>query len=99
MNRARQGVQRPSQEQWGSLLRPLLEAAGVASWRTFMNGARDLSVFEDAGVIELLPSINLGPKGGFAGDETGLLRVPKSDPTLLGQCVKAALKVSGPNDK
>jgi hypothetical protein len=99
MKRARQSVPHPSQDQWDSLLRPLLDAAGVSSWRTFMNGARDLSVFDDNGVIELLPSTNLGPKGGFAVDEPGLRRVPKSDPTLLGHSVKAALNVSDAIDK
>jgi hypothetical protein len=99
MKRARQSVPHPSQDQWDSLLRPLLDAAGVSSWRIFMNGARDLSVFDDDGVIELLPSTNLGPKGGFAGDESGLRRVPKSDPTLLGHSVKAALNVSDAIDK
>jgi hypothetical protein len=94
VDRAQQMVRHPSQDQWDALLRPLLDAAGVGSWRAFMNGARDLSVFELDGVIELLPSINLGPKGGFEGDESRLLRVPRSDPALLGLSIKRALELS-----
>jgi hypothetical protein len=91
IDRAKQGVPHPTQDEWDSMLKPLLDAAGVPSWRTFMNGAKDLSVFQADGAIELFPTTNLGPKGGFGEDGSGPLRVSRSDLSVLGQTVKSAL--------
>jgi hypothetical protein len=44
---------------------PLIEVAGVKSWRTFVKGAVHVSVLRTGNLVKFEPSRNLGPKEGF----------------------------------
>jgi len=49
-----------------SLIKPLFMAAGVRSWRTFVEGAQLVSIRRQGGSILLTPMINMGAQNGFA---------------------------------
>lgn len=50
---------------WSALFEPVLQAAGVGSWRTFMSLARSVEVEMDGDRIVVVPTRNLGTADGF----------------------------------
>jgi hypothetical protein len=60
---SRSGVPTPPPAQ--RIDRPLLEAAGVGSWATFMKLSTLVSISMDGDVLKATPYRNLGGKGGF----------------------------------
>jgi hypothetical protein len=97
IGRAQGGVRPLRTDEWQAALEPLLRAAGVSSWRAFVRGCRDVSVFSDVGVVRLVPSINLGSKEGFEGLEDRQLTANVKDIAHVGQMAKRALEVAIPN--
>jgi hypothetical protein len=66
--------------------RPLLKAAGVGSWSTFMKLSRHVSVSSSDGILKITPYRNLGGKGGFEpGPESVSLELAL--PPAIGQLV------------
>lgn len=55
----------PHPRDWQSVVEPLLSAASVRSWRSFMKGAAHLSVEVGDSVVALVPMRNLGARDGF----------------------------------
>lgn len=85
----------PHPTRWDGLLRPLLDAARVKTWRTFVNNAVSVGVEKLGEQLELVPTENLGAKGGF--EERGALKVtlamPK-DAEQVGAAVREALALA-----
>ena len=52
---SRQGVSHPSRSGWSEVTRPLLEAAGVKSWRAFAKLANSVGIERDESGLRLLP--------------------------------------------
>ena len=96
---ARSGLPPLQREDWERLLQPLLRAAGVSSWRTFVRGCRDVSVFEDDGVIRFVPSVNLGPTEGFEGIAERETVIQIADDPALGRQAIQALDVAETRSK
>lgn len=96
VERARQGVPHPRQNEWAGLAEPLLRAAHVRSWRTFVRGCRDVSVFDDGRRLTFLPSENLGPREGFAPLMDLAVLALSREPSAVGQCAREALGRSIP---
>jgi hypothetical protein len=63
LGRSRDGVPTPPPS--ARIDKPLLAAAGVGSWRTFMTLSKHVSVSINDGVLKVAPYRNLGSKGGF----------------------------------
>jgi len=55
----------PAQSEWKGSFDPFLKAAGVRSFRSFMQNARMLMVDQDENGVTITPTRNLGAKGGF----------------------------------
>jgi hypothetical protein len=91
---ARSGIAPIEPDQWGELFRPILTAAGVKTWRQFMSAATDLSIFEDAGLVYLVPSVNLGPSEGFDGILDAMQHAPLRDHERLGEAIIRGLALS-----
>lgn len=60
------GIQHPGPTEWSKLLEPVLKAAKVGSWSTFVRSAKDVIVRFETNRIVYVPTRNLGPRNGFA---------------------------------
>jgi hypothetical protein len=84
LDRSQNGVATPPPD--ARIEKPLLAAAGVGSWATFMKLSQHVSVFSDGGSLKVTPHRNLGSKGGFEPEPD--LAAPSADSTsVLGQAV------------
>lgn len=85
----------PHPQQWGGLLKPLLSAAGVKSWRTFAEGAVCVQVQLSCDEVRAIPTENLGAKEGFQPDAKRQVCVPwDGDRLVLGRAIRDALQAS-----
>ena len=55
----------PAQSEWKGLFDPFLKAAGVRSFRSFMQAASMLMVEQNDTGMAITPMRNAGPRGGF----------------------------------
>lgn len=55
----------PAQSEWKGSFDPFLKAAGVRSFRSFMQNARMLMVDQNEDGVTITPTRNLGARGGF----------------------------------
>lgn len=55
----------PHPRNWGNLLSPLLEQAGVKTWNTFMRKAQCLNLEATEDRLKIIPNRNLGTTEGF----------------------------------
>ena len=62
--------------------KPLLRAAGVSSWATFMKLSKHISVSLDGDVLNITPYRNLGGKEGFEPQPYVAVALPASASTL-----------------
>lgn len=92
VDRARVGLPALKQDDWEAQLTPLLDAAGVSSWRTFVRGTREVAVFAESDWIDLLPTSNLGSTEGFEAREDLGVRKGRSDIRQLGAAVIGLLE-------
>ncbi|MDB5677691.1 hypothetical protein [Sphingomonas bacterium] len=90
--RSTEGV--PTPPPTARIERPLLKAAGVGSWATFMNLSRHVGISSEHGVVKLTPYRNLGSKGGFEPDTDMIIPAPMCS-AMLGQMVADLLSRSG----
>lgn len=58
-------VPHPTQHEWKGSFAPFLKAAGVRSYRAFMDDARSVEIGVVDDELSLTPHRNLGSKGGF----------------------------------
>lgn len=59
----------PHPTEWKGVLEPLLDAAGVRSWKTFAKCAACVEVAALAGELEFVPTENMGADEGFEANE------------------------------
>jgi hypothetical protein len=92
VGRAQIGVPHPDWDR-PEVTKPLYVAAGVSSWRAFVRGTLDVSIFLDDGRLEFLPSENGGARLGF-GPIDGSVFADLSDPAAVGRAGRKALTLS-----
>lgn len=90
---SRSGVCHP--KEFKRIVEPLLRAAGVRSYKAFVEGARCVPVHEREGRLTLTPTRNLGSKEGFAEEPGAAIVVPAtSADEALGAALRAVLDAS-----
>ena len=62
-------VPHPGRDGWKAVLQPLLEAANVKTWSTFIRSAYNVRVSMENGSIEITPLVNRGARQGFVVSE------------------------------
>jgi hypothetical protein len=93
INSSRQGVPHPGPNQWSSVIAPLLALASAKSYGAFMKNSRCLVFTLDGDTIKMIPSKNLGPKGGFEPLPADTISVPFTSPAeSIGDSVKKCLE-------
>ncbi len=91
LGRSRVGVPHP--QDWSGHTRPLLEAAGVPSWRAYVNGTKSISITQEGDSISLTPMINKGAREGFGFQNERTVVVPATAaPDELGDELGDALE-------
>lgn len=75
------------------LVAPLLAISGARSWNAFAKDAECVEISEARGSVTLVPTRNLGPKGGFKHLEEQVFATPK-DPARLGALAVEVLRVA-----
>jgi hypothetical protein len=76
LDRSKDRVRHPDQDQWKKVLEPLLNAAGVKSWRTFVRGSTSVEIESDATGLALIPTNNLRGREGYEAIDTERITVP-----------------------
>jgi len=85
----------PHPTQWKGLLEPLLMAAGVKAWKTFVKSAVCVEVEQQNGQLEFIPTVNLGSDEGFQANKSKQSEVvlpARSD--VVGAVLRGALASS-----
>ncbi|VVE57264.1 hypothetical protein PAQ31011_05194 [Pandoraea aquatica] len=59
-----EGVRHPSQDEWKEIQAPMLEAAGVKSWKTLGKGAKSVGLESNGVTVKMVPSFNYENGGG-----------------------------------
>lgn len=78
----------PSQDEWPSVQRPMLTAAGVRSWQTLANGSKAVGVALSGAELQLTPTANHAQAGGTALEEDAA-RCDPADPMLGAALLEA----------
>lgn len=87
---SRTGIPHP--KAWTGMVEPLLRAARVRSYKSFVDGAWYVTVDERAGGITLVPTRNRGAREGFAEDPDAASFVAEgATDAALGAAVRTAL--------
>ncbi|MDH2353953.1 hypothetical protein QCM80_25310 [Bradyrhizobium sp. SSUT112] len=63
---SKDGIPHPAPEEWSKLFDPILNAARVRSWNTFVRSTKDVIVRFETNRVIYIPTRNLGPRDGFA---------------------------------
>lgn len=91
---SRQDVAHPPVADLERVLDPLVELAGVKSYRTFEKGARLVEALEQGGVVTLTPTRNAG-RDGFLPLEGSAVTVDSSDDAgAVGSGLRATLELT-----
>jgi len=89
LERSRLNVPHPTD--WGSVVTPLLEQAGVKSWRMFVRDASCVTIdVDDGGTLVVIP-MEKGPKGEFRGQLSSALSFRTDEMKDLGSAVRKLL--------
>ncbi|GAB4561699.1 MAG: hypothetical protein Tsb0020_09400 [Haliangiales bacterium] len=90
LSRSRLGIPHP--QDFTNHMAPLLNAAGVRSWRSYVNGTKSTTVKQVEEKITLTPMANHGPREGFSllNDRMIEVAAPFTTP-VLGQAILQAL--------
>jgi hypothetical protein len=84
-------VPHPAESEWNALLKPLLEAAGVKSWKAFVLRAQYMSVDEEGETVTICPNVNREPREGFIPLSDRDIRLPVSaSAEELGEAIQTA---------
>jgi len=89
---SRTGIPHPRQEDWKAVAAPLLEAAGVKSHAELMRGSRSVTVESEGETADVVPSRNLGARGGFEPVPDAARRASLADREALGALVGELLR-------
>lgn len=81
----------PHPTRWAGLVQPLLKAAGVRSYKTFVNGARGIDVYQEGETISFTPFRNLGHKEGFEPISEKELESKSPGAAEIGRLVRQCL--------
>lgn len=82
-------VQHPTN--WGGLLTPLLTQAGVKSWGRFIEGASCVIAVLKGETLSVIPTENLGSKGGFKHQLGASISLNSEATTDIGAAVRKLL--------
>lgn len=87
---SREGVLDPAPDEFPSLLKPLLRAARVGSWRAFVVGTAYVDI-EDDGIRLIVTSyVNRGSRRGFEPDEGSAILADRASPADVGARIREA---------
>lgn len=79
------------------VLTELLDSMGLKTWAQFVRGASLVRVIEDGPRISILPTRNLGARGGFKTTEDGRAEVgPEASPEELGRTLRSTMEKALP---
>ena len=82
----------PHPTDWKGLLAPLLQVAGVKSWKTFMQGAQCVGIDNEDGRIRVISCRNRGPKKGFEEMLDTVVELPSTaSMEVLGKAIEEAI--------
>jgi hypothetical protein len=81
----------PSPRSAKELVTPLLAISGTRSWAAFARNAECVEISEEGGVLTLIPTRNLGSRGGFKHLAEVVHTMP-DDPAQLGALVVGVLR-------
>jgi hypothetical protein len=76
---------------WNGILDPLLKAAGVRSWKSFVANASCVEIEQEGDEVVLVPMRNLGLDGGYEALNEKQVTVFVSSDSLLGSKLREAL--------
>ena len=85
------GVPHPTR--WQGLFSPVLELAGVKSWKTFSEGAQCVGMKLDGNVLSLTPTEHEGHRYGFVPKEDATVEVEVGDVSEIGRAILKALEL------
>ena len=88
-------ITHPAQDQWKGLFKPFLQAAGVRSYKAFMEEAISVEITRRGELLELNPQRNLGGNGGFAPIRSETVVLPASDLMAAAFALKSFLNRNG----
>ncbi len=63
LNASTEGIKHPSQDEWKAIQAPMLQAAGVKSWKTLAKGAKAVGLECEGTLVKMVPSINYEDNG------------------------------------
>lgn len=87
------GVTAPSRDGFRDRFKPVLDAAGVKTWATFVKGTVCVSIMQEDGVVTLTPTRNSGSRGGFRHQNEIAIKVPFDIESLEG-ALRQAIEIS-----
>ncbi|HWI88306.1 MAG TPA: hypothetical protein VNS11_03570 [Sphingomicrobium sp.] len=58
-------IEHPAQNEWKGTFQPMAKAAGVRSWKAFVEKAKGVAIDEIDGSVRITPYLSLGSKEGF----------------------------------
>jgi hypothetical protein len=85
------GVPHPSD--WGKVLQPLNEAAGVKGWASFVKGTRSCEIADDGTTLTFVPMRNAGARKGFQSLNDSSVKLPATaTPDEVGWTLRKAFE-------
>ncbi|WP_155626923.1 hypothetical protein [Burkholderia diffusa] len=72
LNGSMVGVPHPAQDEWRAVQAPMLNAAGVKSWKTLAKGAKSIGIEYDGALVLMEPSANYENQGGTSLPEKAI---------------------------
>jgi hypothetical protein len=64
LNASTEGIRHPSQDEWNAIQAPMLNAAGVKSWKTLAKGSRAVGLECEGTLVKIVSSRSYEHKGG-----------------------------------
>jgi hypothetical protein len=64
LNASTEGIRHPSQDEWKAIQAPMLNAAGVKSWKTLAKGSKAVGLECQGTLVKMVPSANYENQGG-----------------------------------
>ena len=64
LNASTEGTRHPSQDEWKAIQAPMLNAAGVKSWKTLAKGSKAVGLECEGTLVKMVPSASYEQNGG-----------------------------------
>lgn len=90
LNGSSMSVPHPKQDEWKPMQEPMLVAAGVKSWKTFITNTRVVAMTLENGVVLFEPTKDDGKQGGSDLPEKNIY--VNADSGLLGRKLQLAFE-------